>query len=54
VLTVDTPVVGNRESSVTTLFKLIDAGELKMGNLKGILPEGMSFTDPAVTWDMIA
>lgn len=54
VLTVDTPVVGNRESSVTTLFKLIEAGELKMGNLEGILPEGMSFTDPAVTWEMIA
>jgi isopentenyl diphosphate isomerase/L-lactate dehydrogenase-like FMN-dependent dehydrogenase len=54
VLTVDTPVVGNRESSVTTLFKLIEAGELKMGNLEGILPEGMSFTDMTVTWDMIA
>jgi len=54
VLTVDTPVVGKRESSVTTLFKLIEAGELKMGNLEGILPEGMSFTDMKVTWDMIA
>lgn len=28
VLTVDTPVVGNRETSAVTLFKLIDAGEL--------------------------
>ncbi|WP_373494991.1 alpha-hydroxy acid oxidase, partial [Aquiflexum sp.] len=37
VLTVDTPVVGNRETSVTTLFSLIEAGELKMGNLEGIL-----------------
>jgi isopentenyl diphosphate isomerase/L-lactate dehydrogenase-like FMN-dependent dehydrogenase len=54
VLTVDTPVVGNRESSVTTLLKLIETGELKMGNLEGILPEGMSFTDMKVTWNMIA
>ncbi|WP_373493367.1 alpha-hydroxy acid oxidase, partial [Aquiflexum sp.] len=53
VLTVDTPVVGNRETSVTTLFSLIEAGELKMGNLEGILPEGMSFTDPSVTWEII-
>jgi isopentenyl diphosphate isomerase/L-lactate dehydrogenase-like FMN-dependent dehydrogenase len=52
-LTVDTPVVGNRETSATTLFKLIEAGELIMGNLEGILPKGMSFTDPTVTWDMI-
>jgi len=53
VLTVDTPVVGNRETSVTTLFKLIEAGELKMGNLEGILPKGMSFTDMTVTWELI-
>ncbi len=53
VLTVDTPVVGNRETSVTTLFSLIEAGELKMGNLEGILPKGMNFTDPSVTWEMI-
>ncbi|MCL6257716.1 alpha-hydroxy-acid oxidizing protein [Aquiflexum sp. TKW24L] len=53
VLTVDTPVVGNRESSGTTLFGLIEAGELKMGNLEGLLPKGMTFTDPSVTWEMI-
>lgn len=53
VLTVDTPVVGNRETSAVTLFKLIDAGELKMGNLEGILPEGMKFTDMTVTWEII-
>jgi len=53
-LTVDTPVVGNRETSATTLLRLIAEGELKMGNLEGILPKTMSFTDPTVTWDMIS
>lgn len=53
VLTVDTPVVGNRERSGTTLLKLIKTGQLKMGNFEGILPEGMSFSDPGMTWDMI-
>lgn len=53
VLTVDTPVVGNRERSGTTLLKMIEAGELKMGNFEGILPKGMSFTDPGMTWEMV-
>jgi 4-hydroxymandelate oxidase len=53
ILTVDTPVVGNRERSGTTLMKLIQTGELKMGNFEGILPDDMSFTDPGMTWDMI-
>ncbi len=52
-LTVDTPVVGNRENHGTTLRKMIESGELEMGNFKDILPEGMSFTDPGMTWDMI-
>ena len=52
-LTVDTPVVGNRETSATTLLKLIEAGELKMGNLEGILPKGKSFTDMTMTWELI-
>lgn len=53
VLTVDTPVVGNRENSGTTLMAMIESGELRMGNFEGILPEGVSFTDPSMTWDMI-
>lgn len=53
ILTVDTPVVGNRETSATTLFKLIETGELKMGNLEGILPKGKSFTDMTMTWELI-
>jgi isopentenyl diphosphate isomerase/L-lactate dehydrogenase-like FMN-dependent dehydrogenase len=32
---------------------MIESGELEMGNFKGILPEGMSFSDPGMTWDMI-
>ena len=53
VLTVDTPVLGNRERTGTTLLKLIRAGELKMGNFDGILPKGMGVSDPSMTWDMI-
>ena len=52
-LTVDTPVIGNRETSATTLLKLIETGELKMGNLEGILPKGKSFTDMTMTWELI-
>ena len=52
-LTVDTPVVGNRENHGTTLLRMIESGELEMGNFKGILPKGMSFSDPGMTWDMI-
>ena len=52
-LTLDTPVVGNRENHGTTLLQMIASGELEMGNFKNILPEGMSFTDPGMTWEMI-
>jgi 4-hydroxymandelate oxidase len=52
-LTVDTPVVGNRENHGTTLLRMIESGELEMGNFKDILPKGMSFTDPSMTWDMV-
>jgi len=53
ILTVDTPVVGNRETSATTLLKLIEEGDLIMGNLEGILPRGKSFTDMTMTWELI-
>ncbi|MCB9319585.1 MAG: alpha-hydroxy-acid oxidizing protein [Lewinellaceae bacterium] len=52
-LTLDTPVVGNRENHGTTLLQMIADGKLEMGNFKDILPKGMSFTDPGMTWDMI-
>jgi len=53
ILTVDTPVLGNRETSATTLFKLIEGGESKMGNLEGILQGGISITDMTLTWEFI-
>ncbi len=53
-LTVDTAVLGNRETSAVTLLKLIEAGELKMGNLEGVLPKGVPFTDTTMTWELVA
>lgn len=53
VLTVDSPVLGNRERSGTTLSKLMDAKVLKMGNYEGILPEGTTFDDAGMTWEII-
>ena len=52
-LTVDTPVIGNRENHGTTLREMVNSGELEMGNFKDILPKGMSFTDPGMHWDMV-
>jgi isopentenyl diphosphate isomerase/L-lactate dehydrogenase-like FMN-dependent dehydrogenase len=46
-------VLGNRENHGTSLLKMIESGELEMGNFKGILPEGMTFSDPGMTWGMI-
>ncbi len=54
VLTVDTPVIGNRERGGTTLTKLTNSKELKMGNYEGILPEGTEIDDPGLTWEIIA
>jgi 4-hydroxymandelate oxidase len=53
VLTVDSPVLGNRERSGTTLSKLMEAKDLKMGNYEGILPEGTTFDDAGMTWEII-
>lgn len=52
-LTVDTPEVGNRETNGTSLLKMIESGKLVMGNYEGILPQGVTFTDPGMTWDMV-
>ena len=54
VLTVDTPVLGNRERGGTTLSKLLESKKLELGNYKGILPEGTTVSDPGMTWEMIA
>jgi len=53
VLTVDTPVIGNRERHSTTLMKLITAGDVRMGNYEGLLG-GESINDPSMTWEMVA
>jgi len=53
VLTVDSPVLGNRERGGTTLTKLMDGNILKMGNYEGILPEGTTFDDAGMTWEII-
>lgn len=53
VLTVDSPVLGNRERGGTTLTKLMDGNILKMGNYEGILPEGTTFEDAGMTWEII-
>jgi isopentenyl diphosphate isomerase/L-lactate dehydrogenase-like FMN-dependent dehydrogenase len=52
-LTVDTPVIGNRERHNTTLAKLLAGGELRMGNYEG-LGAFESINDPSMTWDMVA
>ena len=58
VLTVDHPVLGNREVGVPMLRKIMKGKKLKMGNFEGIFPEGImpegtSVIDPSMTWDMI-
>ena len=54
VLTVDSPVLGNRERGGTTLTKLMEGKVLKMGNYEGILPDGTTFDDAGMTWEIIA
>lgn len=51
-LTVDTPVVGNRESHATFIAKLLASGQLRLGNFDELgTPGGAS--DPALTWDFL-
>lgn len=51
-LTVDTPVLGNREKHSDTLNRLLEGGELTLGNYEG-LREDEPIDDPSMTWDMI-
>jgi len=53
VLTVDTPVLGNRESHVEQLKYSINHQNNRLGNLANI-PEGESFLDPSLTWRSIS
>ena len=51
-LTVDTPVLGNREKHSDTLNRLLEGGELALGNYEG-LREDEPIDDPSMSWDMI-
>jgi isopentenyl diphosphate isomerase/L-lactate dehydrogenase-like FMN-dependent dehydrogenase len=51
VLTVDTPVMGNREKGSRVLEEL---KRTRMGNFEGLLAPGEPFTDPTLTWDFVA
>lgn len=51
-LTVDTPVVGNRESHATFIARLLGSGQLRLGNFDRLgLPQGTS--DTSMTWDFL-
>lgn len=52
VLTVDTPVLGNRELHGTTLAELLKGEATRLGNYEGIR-SGEPITDPGMTWDMV-
>jgi isopentenyl diphosphate isomerase/L-lactate dehydrogenase-like FMN-dependent dehydrogenase len=53
-LTVDTPVVGNRERQAAYIKALLESGPMQLGNFEGIpLPDLEDFFDPSMTWDMI-
>lgn len=52
-LTVDTPVLGNRENQVSFLNKVLQSDQGYLGNFKNVdLRKGLS--DPAMTWDIIS
>jgi len=52
-LTVDTPVLGNRENQLSFLNKVLQSDQGYLGNFKNIdLRKGLS--DPAMSWDIIS
>lgn len=53
VLTVDTPVLGNRERHGTKLADMLDSGELPMANYEGLGDLPYELDDPTMTWDMV-
>ncbi len=53
VLTVDVPVVGNRESHVDFLNQATESLGDKSSNLKGLVSDDFTFNDPTLTWDYI-
>lgn len=53
VLTVDVPVLGNRQKHRAHLVAATTEGKIRMGNLEGANGHEM-FNDPGMTWDIIA
>jgi isopentenyl diphosphate isomerase/L-lactate dehydrogenase-like FMN-dependent dehydrogenase len=53
VLTVDTPIIGNREQHGDYLRQMLSRGLVRMGNYEG-LAEFESVNDPSMTWQMIS
>lgn len=51
-LTIDTPVLGNRERHGTKLADMLASGELPLANYEG-LGEFENEFDPTMTWDMV-
>jgi isopentenyl diphosphate isomerase/L-lactate dehydrogenase-like FMN-dependent dehydrogenase len=51
-LTIDSPVLGNRERYGTRLADMLASGELPLANYEG-LGEYQSFDDASLTWDMV-
>ena len=51
-LTVDTPIIGNREQHSTTLARLLEGGELPLPNYEG-LRDGEPLADPSLDWEAV-
>lgn len=51
-LTVDTPVIGNREGHDTALARMLAGEAVRMGNYEG-LPAYDAVTDPTLDWDFV-
>lgn len=51
-LTVDTPVIGNRESQLGFIQRLLSSGQMRLGNFDTLGPP-QSVGDPALTWDFV-
>lgn len=52
-LTVDCPVVGNRETDSGLIHEVLDGGKMRMGNFEGIRDREL-ISDPSMDWSMIS
>jgi isopentenyl diphosphate isomerase/L-lactate dehydrogenase-like FMN-dependent dehydrogenase len=53
VLTVDTPIFGNRQKEESIFKKLLIPRRLTLANYKGIFSVGINVTDAGMTWEII-